>query len=553
MSDDKNRTSPGGVTPGGDSGALKSTSADTQLPKPDVVIDIDNNSTQTSVVKNLVTTSVNVEKNETGEVRGPLGHAKRDTVRILDESDDSSSEEETVKIPRNPNRPDGTAIVPATILCRYCKSADHKVWDCPKAPSCGKCGQSGHQPKQCTARETDLGTVCFKCGLSDHISKSCPQGNSIKSYWDNLSKKQKLERRARIRNAKARQRQANLDSLAKSSVDAALLNAPKVVAQNTTYSDKVSTNVGDFKPIPQDNSPLPVPIGADGNVPTSTVLSGGIFGPVPPVPTLTSSKKKELGAVDDEDPTPVVIDLSPLIHYQPFENQVHYTRNYHLPSLAFFAIIWAAFWFSWMVLALEGVRFSILFLFAVFLTLSGSALLYLTMRGKLRFMVVQMESRYLDPGTIPDHRTDVQRIQDLKHSNQHVYEASFSWATCPVNGDQTEVKPYRPFIDIYSSHFWENLMRGKFNNLAWKPPKLPLNFVYSAEALTQFCGPNNLDLTSSIEEVVTRMNYNLRNFGSVPDNRYGILHGKRPIADAAIAAVVVVSHERWTKRMPSLN
>lgn len=99
------------------------------------------------------------EPSERGCVVGsvPSAGPKTQSRNQVSKSANPSSHGDRDKRAKNTNHKRGTDQdnkVSRAILCSSCRSPDHKIRDCPKAPVCDKCSWRGHTSKSCRATDS---------------------------------------------------------------------------------------------------------------------------------------------------------------------------------------------------------------------------------------------------------------------------------------------------------------------------------------------------------------------------------------------------------------
>eukprot|EP00164_Ancoracysta_twista_P000811 GFYU01001071.1.p1 GENE.GFYU01001071.1~~GFYU01001071.1.p1 ORF type:complete len:168 (+),score=45.54 GFYU01001071.1:104-607(+) len=102
------------------------------------------------------------------------GWEQFDTIlkSFIENSDDMVAEAKA-KGPNKANRiemqPSRRPRDPATIICKRCREAGHRVAECTKAKTCYRCNSTDHLGKECTEPER-----CHECGQEGHIKRECP-------------------------------------------------------------------------------------------------------------------------------------------------------------------------------------------------------------------------------------------------------------------------------------------------------------------------------------------------------------------------------------------
>lgn len=402
----------------------------------------------------------------------------------------------------------GPSKVPHARLCHFCRKPDHIVSECPTAPLCTKCNRRGHEQASC-----------------ETLDPSKPP----------LSRKERLERKAKEVNKNKRVwKEAAEKTYVGKTATQAIEAAPLILVSPNTTLPKVS----------DDDNP------------------GGM--------NLVSGEEEEEDADDsssEEEQERARPENMPglLVHYKKLSTQF---SSYGLPSLREVAMILVknALIYTVKTIMLNNLTLPLKLLptpLALAMSLAVKAFLAVVPLKKIAAVatvlntgwelfsacrkttqvVLKMTSNYLGTSPCVDLRNDVQQVNKSKHTEQHNYQATFSWEKVDPNGSIGTSTPV-PTRCVLSDDGSEPKNHIPSETLLPPPPK---DFVYSSEACAQFIGPGILDLTSTVDEVVTRVNYSLRNIYSVNSDRFSAIRGHRPVEDAAIAASIIIAHERWSK------
>lgn len=408
----------------------------------------------------------------------------------------------------NPKRgramgPAGSGRTQKSKFCSFCithnpNAVNHLLWHCEKAPLCTRCNCRGHEATSCKTRDP------------------------ISSSLNSLNRKEKLERQAKYKNKKKRQMDVELGQYEGENAAAAISMAPVIEQTPNTLSSKIGYE-----------DPLLV---------TPDILS------------VEESEEEVIINIQQKKMDRTKNEMKEqLIHFHRRETKLSILQP--LPSFKALCLLTLGYAFKLLTEAIITELFHpiIHYLFSAVFLIFTLHNIYSNMFVTVN-LVLKMESEYIEEGDLDgDYRTDVQKISDLKHEKPHIHKATFSWNYARADSLITETCNLRSTYvrkpDGTTSKIQDLWLFFGFKLV----PAPPLPMYYSGEAATQFMGPNIVDLIGNEEETKTRINYTLRNMGSVANDRYTALSHIRLISDAAIASVIISSDEKWRKNALSLN
>lgn len=437
--------------------------------------------------------------------------------------------------PPKPNRGRGKGPEQSGPKCKYCTGRyadnDHHIKDCTRAMHCSRCHFNGHDASACGARSPK--TTCTSknpscplnhsrndSGVENQVSHSVPRDDRPMSE---LSKKEKKARRAKLKEQRKETQKNYLSTLTKQSSEEALTKTPIIASTPNTCGAKV----GEVDPLEIDSD-------------SETV-------------TDVEESDEEIKITIAKPAPPPKNHVAVLEHYWQKDKTV---RHFFLPNEETFRTMllwWLVKFVVVMILNSFGVPDALLTLIELCLIVHTIFHFYFCIFVNKK-LVLRMQSNFISDNELPDdYRTDVQKISELKHSKPVLYRAEFSWHCCDLDANIESTSPLPDHFIISPN--------GQLTNLQFffkilriplvKSPPLPM--IYSAEAAAQFVGPNNFDLSGGESETETRINYTLRNLGSVANDRFHAINHNSIIRDAAIASVIMSHDERWRKNALTLN
>lgn len=424
-------------------------------------------------------------------------------------------------------------------ICKYCvnRTTDHlhHIKDCVRAPHCTSCHFNGHDSTACGAKEQTK-KVCSRCNQKDvpRMGPEKPNTNTHGLRFSEMTKKEKKVKRNQMKEQKKQTQKITLNTTYVGlSAEEALATAPKILNTPNTLNSKVG----------EDN---PMLIGDDDD--NRPMLR-------PPSEDSSTDEEDEDPNVPGENPDEEVIDMPATTEHLWKQEKIIRTLRVPTSKEAASALILyglKTFIFTLISEALEiptEVEWTLTIISVVF------TLYYLYRSFVFEGNLVQvMTSTYQGEGKLDsDLRTDVQKISDLKHAKTQLYKADFSWRISLPNSNIENTKPLKERY-ILAPDGTPTTTQTMFQSLGLSVIKAPpISFVYSGEAAAQFIGPNNFDLIGTSDESQTRINYTLRNLGSINNDRFKVINHNSVIRDAAIASVIMVHDERWRKNALSLN
>jgi len=159
--------------------------------------------------------------------------------------------------------------------------------------------------------------------------------------------------------------------------------------------------------------------------------------------------------------------------------------------------------------------------------------LYFDMKRRVTYRVIkkltaQVDNNYEDV----DHRTDVERLNKLKHPHQLRVQCKIEYV-------------FSLFEKENAIHFSpENNLNSLIKENSLSP--LPPPFACSLENALQISGPSIMDVKSTLEEKLERVNYAIRASGSVSGSRYDIFNEHvHSNSDAGILAMYIAADRHW--------
>lgn len=439
----------------------------------------------------------------------------------------------TDKTPPKPNRGRVEGPESSGQKCKYCvnrySDSNHHIKDCNRAPHCKKCHFNGHDASACGARNIQE-KFCAKCHSRNDDCMA--QENTHSDTRDNraiseLSKKEKKARRKKMKEQKKRQQQVELSTYEGLNSEQAVAKAPIITSTPNSCNSKVG-----------ESDPLLISPKHDEN--DNDVIID--------VEEEEEESKEEI----------VEIPTKPKEHPETIDHFWNKDKDLlliHLPTqdqwLKAFTLSFIETWFFLFLSLLDVNFFFITFLKSLSLLLTLYQL-YNILSTK-RKLVLHMRSTFMDDNDQDDYRTDVQKISDLKHKKPINYRATFEWHTVNPGACFSTTKPLNKLYIIDPDGNLTPLQTAlKFLGYSMIPsPPVPMK--YSAEAASQFMGPNIFDLNSSADETSTRINFSLRNLGTISADRFLTLNHDSNLRDAAIASVIMQHDERWRKNALTLN
>jgi hypothetical protein len=436
---------------------------------------------------------------------------RRDVIMTISDDEDNTPVRGCEKSGKKPS-PDK---VPGNNLCWFCKG-QHKLAKCPTAPTCTQCSRKGHTTDACRTAK-----ICDTCGKK-HSGKC------------RLKKEQKAKN---DRRAKA-QVKAQCDSLEGRTTSEVL---PTLITQENIPNTGSKVTIEGQENFFNGLDEVAIDI-ADDAVPNQAQEQ------LEEEPILNDVQQFYWDTKIEITRMPFMWGLAHLTLFLFFYFLPQYESVYHVILLIamLLEIKFRKFWVAMTSILSIAIGLSLhLVIFLVLPEYDFSLLLfflklvwyliglYFDMKRRVTYRVIkkltaQVDDNYEDV----DHRTDVERLNKLKHPNQLRVQCKIEYVFSLFEKENA--------IHFSPEKNLNSLI--KENSLAPLPPP----FACSLENALQISGPSIMDVKSTLEEKLERVNYAIRASGSVSGSRYDIFNEHvHSNSDAGILAMYIAADRHW--------
>lgn len=360
-------------------------------------------------------------------------------------------------------------------------------------------------PGRSKGKKRDLRKACFHCGSLDHYLPECPTAPKCKNCGRKGHQAEACRGKKGDHKLKARKE--------KMLKEVSGLTAEEAVQK---FPEQISPNV---------DGPH---VHMEGEEPPSHVIVD--------IPDDTDSSEDETIPIPEkphEDP----FVASPFDLYRPMKRGLRVSEMLaHLPTSWY---LWSIMvYFCTVYIQVLSVSFGMLdstfsFIFHFIFVFSYCVYVY---RKFLNFRLYMKATCLPRPVVVANRRTDVEKLQDLKHEDPIIYTAHFSLVLGHRSNPERQV----------------SLVNNRCFFVYDEDTPIPLDF--SLEHFVQMNSPAVFTVIGNTDDIMERINNYTRSAGAIANDRFSVVHHARYIQAAGLMATFAAHDWTWrTNAVLNLN